>query len=90
MLLAIDIGNTITTNGVFDEKDNLIKRFTFSTNSKKTKDELKSLYSSLLEINGLFRNNIKDVFISSVVPEVDYKYREAIDELLQVKPVFGR
>ncbi|MFC1726668.1 type III pantothenate kinase [candidate division KSB1 bacterium] len=88
MLLAIDIGNTITTNGVFDQDGNLINRFSFSTYSKRTKDELVALYSSLIDFKKLSVSDIKSVYISSVVPEVDYKYRDAIDDLLKTRPVF--
>lgn len=69
MILAIDIGNTTTKFGVF-ENDNLIKRHIIPTIRSKSADEI---YESIgNEINYNFRG----VIISSVVPELNESFQK--------------
>jgi len=88
MLLAVDIGNSITTNGIFNSHGILENKFSFSTYSKRTKDELVVLYDSIFNIKKIDKKNINHTYISSVVPEIDHKYRAGINEFLKHEPVF--
>lgn len=67
MLLTIDVGNTQTVIGVFEDKE-LISSWRISTDADKTADELIIILSDLLSLRNLSLNNIKAVAISSVVP----------------------
>jgi type III pantothenate kinase len=81
MLLAIDIGNSSTKFGVFDN-ENLIKRLTIPTIRSKTADEI---YDSIRdEINGSF----SAVVISSVVPELHDSFRELGESYFNQTPIF--
>jgi len=61
MLLAVDIGNTNITFGLFKNKQ-LLKKFNLPTQPKR--------YSFLLKKRLLKKNFIKDIVVCSVVPEV--------------------
>ena len=68
MLIVVDIGNTNTTLGVFDE-DKLINTFAFSSDIKKTEDEYGIMLLSVLNHNNL-SSKIKGAIVSSVVPQL--------------------
>ena len=65
MLLAIDVGNTNITIGVFD-KEKLITTFRMTTKMQRTSDEYGITIIDLLEHNEISHNEIKDAIISSV------------------------
>lgn len=78
MLLAIDIGNSSTKFGVFDD-ENLIKRFVIPTIRANSAGEIYDLIQS--EIN----ERISFVVISSVVDELENSYRELAGDLLNTE-----
>ncbi|MEP7037654.1 MAG: type III pantothenate kinase [Acidobacteriota bacterium] len=78
MLLAIDIGNSSTKFGVFDDK-NFVKQFSVPTIRTNSADEIYDLIKS--EING----RISFVEVSSVVSELENSYRELAEEKLNAK-----
>ena len=67
MLLAIDIGNSNVTAGVFDG-DDLRTTFRFATDTRKMPDEYAVIINQLLPLQGLSLNDISAVAICSVVP----------------------
>ena len=67
MLLAIDIGNTNITLGVFDD-DRIVSTWAVATDLKSTADEYAVLLSSLLTGSGLAFEDIDQISISCVVP----------------------
>lgn len=69
MLLAIDIGNTNITLGVF-EGDRLVSTWGVSTDVKKTADEYAVLLSNLLTGNGLAFEDIDEISMACVVPSL--------------------
>lgn len=69
MLLTIDIGNTTTKFGVF-ENENLLTRHTIPTIRSKTADEI---YQS---IEGELNYNFEGVIISTVVPELNDSFQK--------------
>lgn len=77
MLLAIDIGNSLTKFGVF-EGDALVQRLSIPTVRQATADEI---------YNFDFQS-IRRVVISSVVPELKNAYLELCRERFQVEPIF--
>ena len=69
MLLVFDVGNTNMVLGIY--KDNaLIKDWRINTDKEKTSDEYGILISSLFKYEDIEMSEIKDVIISSVVPNV--------------------
>jgi type III pantothenate kinase len=67
MLLAVDVGNTQTVLGVFDQKK-LLCDFRISTDRDKTADELAITLADLLRLQELKLQDIKALIVSSVVP----------------------
>ena len=67
MLLALDIGNTMVTIGVFGE-EGLVSTMRAATDARRSADEYGLLLTSLLQLNGIGRGDITDVCMCSVVP----------------------
>lgn len=69
MLLVIDVGNTNIVFGIYkDEK--LIYNWRVATDKSRTADEYGLLFNQIVQFNGLNIKEIKDVIISSVVPNL--------------------
>jgi type III pantothenate kinase len=81
MLLAIDIGNSSTKLGVFDN-ETLIKRLTIPTIRSKTAEQIHESLQD--EITGQF----SAIVISSVVPELNDSFRHLGETYFQQTPVF--
>ncbi len=69
MLLVFDVGNTNMVLGVYKEKE-LISDWRISTDRNKTSDEYGMLIRDLFKYENLDIEEVKDVIISSVVPNV--------------------
>ena len=63
MLLVIDAGNTSVTFGVFDG-ENLIKKFSLSSDKKRSVDEYGTLLRSILKQNNI--DKTKTILINLV------------------------
>lgn len=86
MLLTIDIGNTNITLGVY--KDNqIIERFRMRTKTVKTSDEYGIFMVTLLREKGIHKDSIKDVIISSVVPDIMYSFVNGIKKYFGKEPM---
>lgn len=70
MLLALDVGNTNVTVGVFDN-GSLRATWRFSTDVGKLADEYGVLMTSLLSHEGLEMSDITEAVMGSVVPDLD-------------------
>lgn len=69
MLLVVDVGNTNIVLGVYKDKE-LKNSFRVGTDINKTSDEYGAMIAQLFQLEGVSFCDIKDVIISSVVPEV--------------------
>ena len=87
MIIGIDIGNTTTEIGFIEDLNN-IKSYKISTDKRKTKDEWIILFSSIFNMERIFKTDIKNIFISSVVPRVNRHISEALKEILSISPLF--
>lgn len=86
MLLAIDVGNTNITLGIFDAED-LVAQFRMTTTQQKTSDEYGLTLCGLVERRGYKVNDIDAVIIASVVPDIMHSFGSAIIKYLGVKPL---
>lgn len=86
MLLAVDIGNTNITLGVFDKK-NITHRFRMRTKTEKTSDEYGIFIVTLLKETGVHPVDIEAVIISSVVPDIMYSFSNGIRKYFDVEPL---
>src|SRR4030043_531878 len=67
MFLAIDIGNTNVTLGIFEE-EKLRATWRLETNIHREPDEYGMLLLDLLRLQGLNASDVKNVALCSVVP----------------------
>ena len=86
MLLAIDIGNTNVTVGVFDG-NNLKATFRLSTDTRKMPDEYALSVSQLLPLRGLALSDIDAVAICSVVPPITPSFTQLSKSYFDVEPL---
>lgn len=86
MLLAIDIGNTNVTVGVFDGYD-LRATFRLSTDTRKMPDEYALSVSQLLPLRGLSLGDIDAVAICSVVPPLTPSFTQLARTYFDVEPL---
>ena len=85
MLLVIDVGNTHITLGVFDGKE-LKATCRATAKQPRTSDEYGIQLCDLLMHRGFDVSEVKDVIISSVVPDVMHSLGSAIIKYFHVKP----
>lgn len=86
MLLALDVGNTNVTIGVFKRKE-IIEVFRITTKLPRTSDEFGILISSLLHEKGLDANEVKAAIIGSVVPNIMHSLTSGLIKYFDVKPI---
>lgn len=67
MLLVIDVGNTHTVTGLYDE-NRLVADWRFHTEARLTGDELNLMFSRFFEQAGIDPGNIEQTVVSCVVP----------------------
>ncbi len=80
MLLAIDIGNTQTVIGVFNESA-LIHMWRLATNKVDTSDELWLKVRPLLASEGISPDEITGSIVASVVPALTASWERALSRL---------
>lgn len=86
MLLAIDVGNTSTTLGLFVGR-NLKYNWVISTDPNKTSDEIGILFLSLFQHAKEDIRSVKDVIICSVVPPVMHSLLIAVKKYINKEPI---
>ncbi|MDZ4224830.1 MAG: type III pantothenate kinase, partial [bacterium] len=72
MLLAIDVGNTNITLGLFDKGGALQHNWRVETRHARTSDELGILFKSLFDLTDVRFQHVKAVAISNVVPSLQH------------------
>jgi type III pantothenate kinase len=87
MLLVIDVGNTNTVLGVFEEKT-LRAQWRLSTNRRQTADEYGILTRNLFMLDGIQPAQIKAVMVASVVPPLNALLEEMAEKYFHLKAVF--
>lgn len=87
MLLALDVGNTHTTIGVF--RDNkILRRWRLTTARERTVDELGILLRQLCQWSQISPDDIHGVIVGSVVPPLDGALRAAVATYLHAEALF--
>jgi type III pantothenate kinase len=87
MLLALDVGNTHTTIGVFREAQ-ILRRWRLTTARERTVDELGILLRQLCQWSQISPDDIQGVIIGSVVPPLDGALRAAVSTYLHAEALF--
>ena len=73
MLLALDVGNTNTTLGLYKldtEKPELAAHWRVTSHRTQTVDEYGVFFVNLFEMHGMSPKQVTDIIIASVVPPV--------------------
>jgi type III pantothenate kinase len=86
MLLAVDIGNTSITLGVFDG-EKLRATWHVATGVHRMPDEYASLLLSLLRHQGLATTDVKAVALCSVVPPLISTFEELFKRYFNIEPL---
>ena len=85
MILALDVGNTNITCGVFDG-DRIKASFRITTKMPRTSDEYGMLLSNLLERNQVGMDDIHDAIICSVVPNIMHSLQNGLIKYFNIRP----
>ncbi|NOZ13459.1 MAG: type III pantothenate kinase [Acidobacteria bacterium] len=89
MLLAIDIGNSNTTLGVF-RNHTLVFNFRLTTRIGQTMDEYGIFVRNLLSLAGIERETLEGMVVASVVPPLDDVIETMAKKYLNLSPLFIR
>jgi type III pantothenate kinase len=87
MLLAVDVGNSNTSVGVFDQDKKLLFLAAVDTDSRKTADQISI---DLLNIFSLYHyqlSDLTDAIMCSVVPPLNFMMEKALTRLLGKPPM---
>lgn len=83
MLLAIDIGNSNISLGVFRETE-LLARSKLSSQTERSADEYAAALSAQLSLNGIDRKELTGCILSSVVPALTELVEAAVTKLIEL------
>ena len=87
MFLAIDVGNTQTTLGLFDEDGRFAHGWRMSTTAAGTSDMLHSRLWGFFMKDGLDLDDVTDAGVASVVPALERAWRRCLTEHLGHDPI---
>ncbi len=91
MLLALDVGNTNTTLGLYRQDGNkpeLAAHWRVTTHRTQTVDEYGVFFVNLFQMHGMSPSQVSDIIIASVVPPVDSTLRQVCETYFHIKPMF--
>lgn len=86
MLLAVDVGNTDITFGLFQDSE-LITRFRITAKMPRSSDEYGGVICNVLDQKGFSPKDVTEVIIASVVPKMMYSFTSGIIKYLKCHPV---
>jgi len=87
MLLAIDVGNTNISLGLYRQAE-LVGPWRLHTDPSQTADGMAILARNLLELAALEISQVRAIIIASVVPPLDSVLEEMAVRYFQTKPLF--
>lgn len=87
MILAVDIGNTTVEIGLMESLDN-IKSMKFKTDLEKTPDDWLLNLDFFNSFFNIEKAKIKEILVSSVVPQIDNTIRLAFLKYYDKNPLF--
>lgn len=87
MKLLLDVGNTQTVVGIYNNSE-LMGSWRFSSKLFSTEDEIASLIQNFLKFKDIVFIDIKVVVVSSVVPELRFILERFGEKYFSLKPLF--
>ena len=86
MLIAIDIGNTNITIGIFDG-DTFVANYRMTTKVRRTSDEYGFMLKTFLDTSNVSMTDVEDFIVSSVVPKVMHSFVNGIKKFYNIEPI---
>ena len=86
VLIALDIGNTNITVGVFEEKE-LKATWRLATDARKMSDEYMLSLMTLLPMKGIQPDQIDSAVICSVVPPLNTVFEDLVKRCFSITPL---
>ena len=86
MLLVFDVGNTNMVIGIYKDKS-LVNSWRINTDHQKSSDEYGILINNLFEYHRINMRDIKNIIISSVVPDVMHSLENFCIKYCGVEPL---
>ena len=87
MLLTVDVGNTQTTLGLFDERGQLARQWRMASDRTDTADELHERLFGYFLMLGLRLEDVTDAAVASVVPILTQEWQYLLTNLLRAQDV---
>jgi type III pantothenate kinase len=87
MLLAIDVGNTNVTLGVFDQDGSLRATWRVATDHARLADEYAVLLTDLLQLEGIRPADIHRAIYASVVPALGQVFDDLLTRRFHIRPL---
>jgi type III pantothenate kinase len=87
VLVAVDVGNSHTTVGVFDDEDSLVGEIRLGTRRGWTRDEFAVALRQALELRDLTLGQIDDAVLACVVPPVQPIIEQALSTYVGIEPL---
>lgn len=86
MLLTVDVGNTQTVLGLFED-ERLAGHWRISTDASLTSDELRLKVGGLLSLSNLSWADVSEVILGSVVPRLTVAWSEVVTDACGREPL---
>lgn len=87
MFLAVDVGNTQTTLGLFDSDGSLVRGWRMSTTATDTSDMLHSRLWGFFAKDSLSLADVSEAGVASVVPALERAWRHCLEAHLGHRPL---
>ena len=87
MLLAIDVGNSTTSVGLFQSRRELCFLASLDTDSRKTADQISVDFMNLFALYGYSHTSVTGAILCSVVPPLNFMMEKALTRLLGRPPM---
>ncbi len=85
MILTIDVGNTNTTFGCFDEGGALVFESRISTDIYRMQDQYAVSLADILRLYDIDRESVSGAVLSSVVPPVTAQIKPAVEKICKCR-----
>lgn len=87
MLLAVDVGNSITSVGLFDQDKTLCFLSRLNTDSRRTSDQICIDLMNLFTLHHYSYTDVTGVIMCSVVPPLNFMMNKALSSLFGKPPM---
>ncbi len=86
MLFTLDIGNTNIKTALFDGAD-MVHYWRLSTTRKYTSDEMGAMMTQLFKAEGIRREQVTGIVMSSVVPTINFTVEHMCRDYFGIEPI---